>query len=96
MAFYQVFLLSPLQCTVTNCRNLCEFEEIEISRQREVTVNSKEDFCLVFVLEFELLEFVEQLNRCHTKRPSTEHRFSLYNCMLKENKSDYDTYRFHV
>ncbi len=34
--FYHVFLLSPLQCTVTNYRNskrLCEFEEIEISRQ---------------------------------------------------------------
>ncbi len=34
--FYQVFLLSPLQCTVTNCTNckrLREFEETEISRQ---------------------------------------------------------------
>ncbi len=33
MVFYKVFLLSPLQCTVTNCRTfkrLREFEEIEI------------------------------------------------------------------
>ncbi len=32
----QVFLLSPLQCTVmhcTNCKRLRDFEEIEISRQ---------------------------------------------------------------
>jgi hypothetical protein len=38
MVFYQVFLLSPLQCTVTeNCKKykrLCEFEEIEISRTK--------------------------------------------------------------
>jgi hypothetical protein len=36
MVFYQVFLLSPLQCTVTHYRiskRLREFEEIEISRQ---------------------------------------------------------------
>ncbi len=36
MVFYQVFLLSPLQCTVTevkNCKRLREFEEIEILRQ---------------------------------------------------------------
>ncbi len=36
MVFYQVFLLSPVQCTVTNfrnCKRLCEFEEIEILRQ---------------------------------------------------------------
>ena len=36
VVFYQVFLLSPLQCTATHCRNckrLSEFEEIEISRQ---------------------------------------------------------------
>ncbi len=36
MVFYQVLLLSPLQCTVTHCRNckrLREFEEIDISRQ---------------------------------------------------------------
>jgi hypothetical protein len=33
--FYQRFLFSPLQCTVTarNCKKLCEFEETEISRQ---------------------------------------------------------------
>ncbi len=44
MFFYQVFLLSLLQCTVTNsrnCKRLREFEDIEISRQ--VTVNSKEE-----------------------------------------------------
>jgi hypothetical protein len=36
MVFYQVFLLSPSQCTITNCGNskrLREFEELEISRQ---------------------------------------------------------------
>jgi hypothetical protein len=37
MVFYQVFLLSLLQCTVAelyrNCKRLSEFEEIEISRQ---------------------------------------------------------------
>ncbi len=35
MVFYQVFLISPLQCTVNcwNCMRLREFEEIEISRQ---------------------------------------------------------------
>ncbi len=47
MVFYQVFLLSPLQCTVTNWRNcmrLREFEEIKISGQSvKVTVNSKEE-----------------------------------------------------
>jgi hypothetical protein len=49
VVFYQVFLLSLLPCTVThykNCKRLCEFEGIEISRQScnvEVTLNSKED-----------------------------------------------------
>jgi hypothetical protein len=37
VVFQQAFLLSPLQCTVTHCRNcksFLEFEEIEnISRQ---------------------------------------------------------------
>jgi hypothetical protein len=46
IVFYQVFLLSPLQCTITTveiCKRFCEFEqiptrlrefeEIEISRQ---------------------------------------------------------------
>ncbi len=36
VVFYQVFLLSPLQCTVThyrNCKRLHEFEEIEIAKQ---------------------------------------------------------------
>jgi hypothetical protein len=34
MVFYQVFLLSPLQCTATelrNCDRLCEFEEIYLN-----------------------------------------------------------------
>ncbi len=33
VVFYQVFLLSPLQCTLTHCRNckwLREFEEIAL------------------------------------------------------------------
>ncbi len=36
VVFYQVFLLSPLQCTVTHyktCKRLREFKEIEISKQ---------------------------------------------------------------
>jgi hypothetical protein len=36
MVFYQVFLLSYLQCSVNergNCKRLPEFEETEISRQ---------------------------------------------------------------
>jgi hypothetical protein len=37
MVFYQAFLLSPFQCTVTelrrNYKRLREFEEIEFSRQ---------------------------------------------------------------
>ncbi len=36
VVFYQVFLRSPLQCILTDCRNckrLREFEGIEISRQ---------------------------------------------------------------
>jgi hypothetical protein len=36
VVFYQVFLLSPLQCTVMhyrNCKRLLEFEETKISRQ---------------------------------------------------------------
>jgi len=59
MVFYQVFLLSPLQCTTImnsrNCKRMRD-EEIEISRQ--VTLNSKEeiseDFCLDFVQELSL------------------------------------------
>jgi hypothetical protein len=48
VVFYQVFLLSPLQCTVMLyriCKRLREFEEIEISMQRciEVTLNRKEE-----------------------------------------------------
>jgi hypothetical protein len=44
MVFYEVFLLSPLQCTVTNsrkCKRVREFEEMTSSRQ--VTVNSKKE-----------------------------------------------------
>ncbi len=59
MVFYQVFLFSPLQCTVTdsrNCERLRELEEIVIYQDK--TVNSKEenseDFCLHFVQEFGL------------------------------------------
>ncbi len=36
VVFYQVFLLSPLQCTemhYRNCKRLREFEEIETSKQ---------------------------------------------------------------
>jgi hypothetical protein len=47
MVFYQVFLLSHLQCTITNCRNgkrLRESEEIESQGKAvEVTVKSKEE-----------------------------------------------------
>jgi hypothetical protein len=51
--FFQVFLLSPLQCVVyerKNCKRLREFEEIEISqgKDEEVTVNSKEKNSLDF------------------------------------------------
>jgi hypothetical protein len=35
MVFYQVFLLSPLQCELRNCKRLRE-SEIEISRQKAV------------------------------------------------------------
>jgi hypothetical protein len=56
--FYQVFLFSPLQCTVTdsrNCERLRELEEIEISRQDcEQQGENSEDFCLHFVQEFGL------------------------------------------
>jgi hypothetical protein len=50
VVFYQVFLLSPLQCTVThyrNCKRLREFEEIEISVQScrgEVTQETLKNF----------------------------------------------------
>jgi hypothetical protein len=44
---YQFFLLSPLQCTVTLCRNckrLREFEELKSQwKAVEVTLNSKEE-----------------------------------------------------
>jgi hypothetical protein len=49
VVFYQVILLSPLQCTLTQCRNckrLREFEELEILKAFqavEVTLNSKEE-----------------------------------------------------
>jgi hypothetical protein len=61
LVFYQVFLLSPLLCTVQqlisrNCKRLREFgTEIEAV---EGTVNSKKEnssaFCLDFVREFDL------------------------------------------
>ncbi len=47
--YYQVFLLSPLQCTVSelysrNCKRLREFEDKELQGKAvEVTVNSKEE-----------------------------------------------------
>jgi hypothetical protein len=48
MVFHQVFLLSPLQCTVTHDRiskRLREFKEIKNLKAKlsEVTVNSKEE-----------------------------------------------------
>ena len=55
VVFYQVFLLSLLQCTVVthcrNCKRLRDFEEIEISRQRcrgdfEWKEETSEEFCL--------------------------------------------------
>ncbi len=52
MVFYQVFLLSPIQCTVyRNCKRLREFEEYKsVGKAVEETVNSKDenskDFCL--------------------------------------------------
>ncbi len=62
MVFYEVFLLSPLKCTVTHCKNfkrLREFQEIDSQdKVVEWTLNSKEensyDFCLDFVQEFGL------------------------------------------
>jgi hypothetical protein len=55
-------LLSPLQCTLTHCKNckrLHEFEEIKPQGKAvEVIVNNKEknssDFCLDFAQEFGL------------------------------------------
>jgi hypothetical protein len=41
MVFYQVFLLSPLQCTVTNVRGCVSLKKY--SKPIEVTVNSKEE-----------------------------------------------------
>jgi hypothetical protein len=45
--FYQIFLLSSLQCTVIelyrNCKRLREFEAIEISRQSCRGVNCNEE-----------------------------------------------------
>jgi hypothetical protein len=60
MVYYLVFLLSPLQCTVTELQKLC----VSVKNYKyhdkavEVTVNSKEensqDFCLIFGQEFGL------------------------------------------
>jgi hypothetical protein len=45
--FYQIFLISPIQCTVTHCRNckrLCDFEEKESQDiSVEVILNNKEE-----------------------------------------------------
>jgi hypothetical protein len=49
VGFYQVFLLSPLQCIVKeqncrNCKRLREFEELQISKQScRGAVDSKEE-----------------------------------------------------
>ncbi len=53
MVFYQVFLLSPLQWTVTNCRNckrLREFEEIEIwiSSKNSASVLNQRNKCNIW------------------------------------------------
>jgi hypothetical protein len=60
MAFYQDFLLSPLQCTVTEletvrgCVSLKKYKSQ--GKAVEVAVNRKEknSFCLDFVQEFHL------------------------------------------
>jgi hypothetical protein len=70
MGFHQVFLLSPLQFTVTNSRNyrrLREFEEIEISRQ--VTVNSKKETSLRL-----WSGFFQEFGLSSTNLPTTHHR----------------------
>jgi hypothetical protein len=57
--FYQVFLLSPLQCTLTHCRNgSLKLKYKSHGKAVDVTLNRKEensrDFCLDFVIEFGL------------------------------------------
>jgi hypothetical protein len=60
VVFHQVFLIFPLQCTVTHCRNckrLREFEEIETSRQScrgDCEQQGGKIFCVDFVQEFGL------------------------------------------
>ncbi len=41
--FYQILLLSPLQCTVNELQKLCEFEELSQGKAVEVTVDGKEE-----------------------------------------------------
>jgi hypothetical protein len=43
MVFYQVFLLSPLQCTIINSRNCKRMRDEEIEILRQVTLKSKEE-----------------------------------------------------
>jgi hypothetical protein len=47
MIFYQGFLLSPLKCTVTHCRNCKRLRELKQHKSQgkavEVTLNSKEE-----------------------------------------------------
>jgi hypothetical protein len=54
LVFYQVFLLSHLECSVThhrNCKRLRESEEVEKSQGKtvEVTVKNKEENLKTFV-----------------------------------------------
>jgi hypothetical protein len=79
VVFYQVFLISPSQYTVTLYRNgerLREFKKLRSKGKTvKVTVNSKEenseDFCLDFFREFGLWIY------CTTKTQSPfSHRFS--------------------
>ncbi len=54
--FYQVFLLSPLHCTVETVRGCVSLKKLKSSgKTAEVTVSSKEEnFFLDFVQEFGL------------------------------------------
>jgi hypothetical protein len=56
MAFYQVTLFSPLQCTIETVRGCVSLNNLKSQGSAvEMTVNSKEDnssdFCLDFVRE---------------------------------------------
>jgi hypothetical protein len=59
MVFYQVFLISPLQCKVETVRGCVSLKKYKSQGKAvEVTVNSKDensqDFCLDFIQEFGL------------------------------------------